>query len=124
MSSARPETMLLVGRLCTLLGAARLRLSSEAATQQDIAGLLETAALCFEREARLSANDRVDFLVGGVALEVKTRGQRIAVFRQCRRYCAHGSVAALVLVTNLAMRLPSPLEGKPTAVVNLGKAWL
>lgn len=116
-------------RICAVLAAARVDLSTERAAQADIETLLVQAfgRGAVQREARLSAADRPDFLLGGVALEVKikTAAQRqSSVWKQLRRYAAHDVVHALILVTNKTMPLPQAILGKPAFFVSLGRAWL
>lgn len=108
-----------------VLSARRFRLSSERPLQDDIAAAFTACGIAFEREFRLSAEDRPDFLVAGVvAVEVKIKGGRVKIYRQCERYCAHVAVTGLVLATNVAMALPPLICGKPAAVVTFGRAWL
>jgi hypothetical protein len=104
----------------------RLDLSDEKRTQSQLAEVLTGAGIAFEREKRLSAGDIVDFLVGGgVALEVKLKGQRkMEIFRQLQRYAAHESVTALVLVTIVAMGLPVEIGGKPAYYATLSRSWM
>jgi hypothetical protein len=77
-----------------------------------------------EREVRLGPRDVVDFMIGSTAVEVKIKGSKLEIFRQCERYCAHERVHALVLATNRATQLPPAINGKPAYVANLGRAWL
>lgn len=77
-----------------------------------------------EREVKLGNGDVVDFMVGDIAVEVKIRGSRAAIFRQVKRYCAHERVSVLVLATRVTMGLPPTVNGKPCFVASLGRAWL
>jgi hypothetical protein len=106
------------------LAGARLPLSSEQRLQDAIEKRFADAGLAFEREKRLSAHDVVDFMVGTIAVEVKIKGGKRDIYRQCSRYCEHESVAEIVLVTNLAMGLPEEICGKPASIFNLAMAWL
>jgi hypothetical protein len=95
--------------------------ADEAQLQAGIQGALEAAGYVFEREFRLSAKDRVDFLVGRVAVEVKVQGSTPAVRRQLARYAASSNVDAVILVTTKskhAMEAES-LNGKPLIVVKV-----
>lgn len=107
-----------------LLSGVRLPLDSEKALQAAIEGHLTASGVEFEREVTLAPGDIVDFMVGRIAVEVKIKGARRAIFRQCERYAAHDSVEAILLVTNVAMGFPPEIGGKPTAVLHLGRAWL
>ncbi|PMS08584.1 hypothetical protein C0Z17_29500, partial [Trinickia caryophylli] len=65
-----------------------------------------------------------DFLINGIAVEVKTRSPRKAIFRQLSRYAKHEEVRALILLTGTSMQLPPEINGKPALVVSLGEGWL
>lgn len=107
-----------------VLSLARFPLNSEKDLQAAIEMHLAYSGVDFSREHNLGGGDIVDFMIGGVAVEVKIKGSRRAIFRQCERYASHESVEAILLVTNVAMGFPAELRGKPTAVLNLGRAWL
>ncbi|MEN5084281.1 hypothetical protein ABE438_17510 [Bosea sp. TWI1241] len=107
-----------------LIESLRLPLSDEKALQAALEPhLLKHCGLAL-RENNLGDGDIIDFLVDGVGVEIKIKGQRRAIFRQCQRYCAHDSIQALVLATNAAMGLPTTIAGKPVFVASLGRGWL
>ncbi len=106
------------------LSGVRLPLHDEKALQAEMAMHFAALGIPAEREVALGGGDIVDFMVGGIAIEVKIKGGRRDILRQCQRYAAHAQVDALVLATNVAMGFPPELNGKPTAVLNLGRAWL
>lgn len=113
--------------ICRVIAAGRYDLSNEAAVQAGIDQLLVDAfgREAVRREHRLSPFDRPDFMIGGVAVEVKVRGARPAlIWKQLKRYAAYEAVSAVVLVTNRAMGLPASIDGKPAWYVSLGRAWL
>lgn len=102
----------------------RLPLSDEKVTQTAIANAFEFAGVLFEREVRLSEADIVDFMVGGVAVEVKIKGAKAAIYRQLERYVEHDCVTSILLVTSRSMHLPSTINGKPTLVASLSRGWM
>lgn len=115
----------MIPAIINLVRSARVDLSSEKRAQADIESLLAGAGIAFEREVRLSARDIVDFMVGGVAVELKLRGARkMEVFRQLNRYALHPRVESLVLASNLSMGLPPQIQGKDAYFVRLGEGWL
>lgn len=103
----------------------RFRWHTEADLQAGLAGALTDAGFTVEREVRLSAHDRVDLMVGTVAVEVKVAKGRAAVANavasQLARYAAHPEVSALVLVTTTVRHkaMPAVMNGKPVSVVVL-----
>lgn len=108
-----------------LLRRSRLPSSSEAALQIALERVLTEAGLIFEREARLSAGERIDFLVeGGIGIEAKVRYPRRAIYRQLERYAAKEQVTGLILVTGTAIGLPSAIGGKPSYYVSIGRSSL
>ncbi|WP_257164666.1 hypothetical protein [Bradyrhizobium sp. SRS-191] len=121
----------LAPRIVALLERAPLPLSDEKQLQADMLALLKADGLDAVREVRLDQRDIVDFMIfdgdfvlTGLAIEVKIKGQRRAIYRQLERYCAHPRVNGILLATNVAMSLPAEIEGKPACVARLGRAWL
>lgn len=111
--------------LVRLIGRARLTLSNEAAAQDDLEAFFVEHGVAFEREFRLTAADRPDFMVEGVAVELKAnRANATQIIGQLARYAAHPDVKAVVLLSNRAVALPKEIEGKPAFFVSMGRAWL
>lgn len=107
-----------------LLTTQRFPLSDEKVLQREMAFVFTAAGIKFEREVHLGPGDIVDFMVGDLAIEVKIKGARRAIFRQVERYCGYPAVAAIILATNVPMALPIDINGKPTAIAALGRGWL
>lgn len=99
----------------------RYSFHDEDGLQWGIAAALALADLSFDREVILGKHDRLDFLVGNVAIEAKIDGTANALLRQLHRYAQHDGIDALVVVTNRARLslMPSELNGKPVRVVSL-----
>ena len=111
--------------ITAILRRARLPVGSEDALQAAIERALERADIVFEREARISKTDRLDFLAaGGVGIEAKARYPRRAIFRQLERYAQQDAITALILVTGTAIGLPPEINGKPVYHVSIGRASL
>jgi hypothetical protein len=102
----------------------RMRVSSEAALQMSIEEALVGGGIPFEREVRLSAADRIDFMVGSIGIEAKCRYPKRSIFRQLERYAARAEITALILITGTAMGLPAEIGGKPVFIVSTGRASL
>lgn len=107
--------------VCRLLSSHRFNFQDEKALQDGIELVLKTNGIAFKREARLDAQNRPDFLLGSLAIEVKTKGSFADFLRQAQRYLEHDTVASLIVVgTPKWMPLvPPELEGKPIYVVRL-----
>lgn len=100
----------------------RWRLEVEATLQADISAKLTSAAIAHEREVRLDAKNRIDFLVGSVGIEVKIKGAKRDIYRQVERYAAFDRISEVVLITNVATRMPATICGKPIHVIPLTSA--
>jgi hypothetical protein len=108
-------------RLREVLGAYWYAHTSERDLQDGLAQVLALRGIRFDREVRLSPEDRPDFMVDGIAVEVKVDGSLSDVTRQLHRYTAHKPVRAVLLVTSLQRlaNLPGSMNGKPVAVLAL-----
>lgn len=101
-------------RVVALLVDRVYRAPRERDLQDGIEHVLGSRGFRVEREFRLSARDRPDFLVEGcVAVEVKMRASGSAVLSQLARYAADRRVKAIVVATP---RL-SPLAGMPPEIL-------
>lgn len=111
----------MIDAIAVALSSRRFSFTSESELQEGIADVLGQEGFSFEREAVLAPGDRVDFLVGAVALEVKVDGAPSAVLGQLHRYAQCPRVEALLLVTSRATLrgVPAELAGKPCRAVYL-----
>lgn len=110
--------------LVKLLTGYRWTLSDEKKLQIEIAAELNAAKIEFRREVHLGPRYIVDFMVRDIAIEVKIKGARRAIFRQLERYCAYDAVGSIILATNVPMGLPDTINGKPVSIAALGRGWL
>ncbi|MFA6244777.1 MAG: hypothetical protein WC655_27785 [Candidatus Hydrogenedentales bacterium] len=103
-----------------------IRSTSELELQDGIAQVLQQAGVEFIREARLSDSDRPDFMVGRVAIEVKTGGSKSALCRQLMRYAAHQDVDEILVITSrfALADLPQVLNCRPVAVLVISGAFV
>jgi len=115
-----------VRTLLSVLSQYRFRTQSESVLQKDIEAVLMKHQVAFEREYRFSRSDIIDFFVDGrIGVECKIRGQvKKSIYRQLKRYAQFGDLESIILVTNIAMTLPSEIDGKPACVLSLGQAWI
>lgn len=112
-------------QIVRLIQSHRFDLSDEKRMQAQLANVLSEKEIVFSREHRLSSKDIPDFLVDGVVIECKLKGQRkMDIFKQLKRYAEHDEVKALVLVTNVSMGLPGEIDGKPAYYATLSRGWI
>ncbi len=118
-------TALSVTDLANLLSKQRYRINDEATLQHDIAAHLAAHEVAFEKEARLSPGERIDFLVQEtIGIEVKIKESTRRIYRQLERYAKIERVESLILVSCTAMGLPPSIGGKPVYIVNVGRTFL
>lgn len=112
--------------LTDLLSRARFGYANEKTLHEGIAAALTDAGYRVEREVTLTSRCRIDFLIDGVGVEVKTQGSPGPVLAQLGRYAACPQIRALLLVTTRSTltHVPPVLHGTPVAVCIPGRAWL
>ncbi len=111
------------------LEAFRFRAIHEFELQALIEKALKQTTVRFEREARLSSADRIDFLVHGatrIGIEVKVDGSVQAVTRQLHRYAQLDTIQELVLFTTRSKHrgIPRSFAGKPIHVIHAMNSFL
>ena len=99
----------------------RFRFSSEKDLQDGIEMVLLSHGVPYLREAHLGISDRPDFMIGGIAMEVKTKGSLSALLRQIARYAEHEEVADIIVIGSIAWipEVPEELNGKPVHSIYL-----
>lgn len=112
-----PEAI--INRVVSVLRQYRFSFSNEKTLQADIAAILNEEGVAVTREYPLSPYGIVDMFLDGVAFEIKIKGQKKAIYRQCRDYALHDDVKAVVLLTAHSMGLPETLNDKPAYVYSL-----
>lgn len=97
---------------------------SEEELHRQTAKALEEAGLEVRHEVRLSSRCRIDFMSGGVGIEIKkNRPERAKLLAQLTRYAACEQVQALVVVAPRGVDLPKTIGGKPVAQAALERLW-
>jgi len=110
-----------IEQLAQEFGRRRFAFVDEAELQLAIEAMLLECGQTYAREVVLSPRDRVDFMLGNTALEVKIKGSQPAVLEQLERYANSDQVSAIVLVTSrFQLRaMPPEINGKPVSVIYL-----
>ena len=108
--------------LLTCLRSHRFTHTSEDELQRGIAEAFDASGIEYEREVRISKTDRLDFLCGGIAVEVKIKGSSAEVLRQLFRYAKDPRIERVILATTRSQHraLAGANVGKPLLVAWLG----
>lgn len=120
-TGVRPATAAVV----EALNRGRFRYRNELQLHDGMVIALNTAGITVgarNREVHLPGAGRIEFLLGGLGVEVKVDGPARAVWRQLHRYAASPHVEELLLVTTRArhaVAAPIELDGKPVSVLVL-----
>ena len=115
----------LINKLIQVIHRSKVSLTDEKITQVQISDILTANDIPHVREYRLSDDDIVDFLVDdSLAVEIKIKGQKRAIYRQLQRYASHEQIKGLVLLTGVSMGLPEEINGKPSYIGSLSRGWL
>lgn len=94
--------------------------TSELELQSGLANALDMGGFKVQREYRLTPQDRLDFFMDGIVVEVKIGGSPADVMRQVSRYAEHHKVQGVLLITTRAKHaLPTSFNGKPILVHSL-----
>lgn len=103
----------------------RIPVSTEAVAQEAIETALTQANVAFQAQKVLGPKDRLDVFSDGIAIEIKVKGGRTAIFRQLERYAEHPEVQGIILATGAAWPFQAgEIGGKPFRLVSLGMGWL
>jgi hypothetical protein len=107
--------------IATVLGQYRFSFTCEDDLQIAIAAALTASSIPFQREYVLGPADRLDFLIGTTAIEVKIKGSLNDLTRQVHRYLQHPKINSVVVVTTRSghRSLPREMNGKSVFVLYL-----
>lgn len=99
-----------------------------ACTEEELHALVAKAlaheGLEAQHEARLGPRCRIDFMCGGVGIEIKkSRPDRAKLIAQLTRYAQCDQVEALVVVAPRGVNLPGRISGKRISQIALERLW-
>jgi hypothetical protein len=119
---AERRTLLTIENIERTLTAHSFLWTNEDELQNGIGIALHNEGIPFEREVRLNARDRIDFMTeDGVGIEVKINGTLPALTRQTFRYLGLDALSGLVVAVTQSRltRFPPMMCGKPLRVVRI-----
>ena len=97
---------------------------TEAALHAQVAQILHESGMDAQHEVRLAPGCRIDFMCGGIGIEIKkSRPDRARLLAQLNRYAACEAVSALIVVAPKSVRLPKEIGGKPVTMIALERLW-
>lgn len=111
-----------LNELKTSLAKYRYRFDTESDLQERVAAALSDLDLAFDREFALDPQNRIDFLVGSIGIEIKTNSTLAQVSRQVHRYLSFDLIESLLLVTTKTTHkgLVRSMQGKSLDVLVVG----
>lgn len=117
-----------MAKIVMFCGQQRVDASQEKVAQAAVEVALKAGGFDFKREHSLGPKDKPDFLIiqdgFNIVVEMKTRAQRVKIFKQIERYTTHDTVDGVILLSGTAMGLPESINGKPALFASLGQGWL
>lgn len=117
--------MIMINDIDRIISKKRFHGHNEKALQSSIAECLRKEAIPFNAEHRLDDNNIVDFMFkGGIAMEVKIKGNKRAIYDQLERYSRFPEVEKIILITSQSIVLPLSINQKQVHIINLNKAWI
>src|SRR6476660_8452690 len=101
----------MIDQIITALNSTRFSLTNEKETQAQIEKVLKQLLSCaVEREVHLTSADIVDFMIDDkIAIEVKLRGTKKAIYAQLKRYAQSKKVYSIILVSGVTLGLPKEI---------------
>lgn len=118
---------MIIEQVISALKSKRFNLHDEKALQKEIDNVLAVALphLTIAREFVLNQHNIIDFLIdNSLGIEVKIKGGKRDLYRQCERYCEFDVIQQFLLITNLSIGFPEQINGKDCYVLKLGTSWL
>lgn len=113
-------------KIQTSMRGKRFSLGDEKRLQIEIAEAFTSHNIDFTREVHLDKGSIVDFMIDGLAIEVKirTKTSTMQIYRQLERYCVFPEVEALMVMTSRAISLPDTINGKPVYILSLSRTQI
>jgi len=85
---------------------------------------LDLRHIAFAHEAKLSAGCRIDYLAGGVGIEIKKgKPNSKQLTEQLKRYLKHDTLESIIVVSWHSVKIPAEIGGKRAELVVLSQLW-
>ena len=113
-----------VKEIFSVLSPQRFLISNEKSVQSAIENVFKNSGIAYKREVTLNEDSIIDFMIGDVGIEVKIKGQKRAIYKQCLRYSEFEAIKSIILVTSVNTGMPKQLNNKDVYILNISRAWL
>lgn len=110
--------MVKVEKILNILNSYHFSIHDEKYLQEEISQVFKEENIEFKKEHKLS-NGIIDFMIDDIGLEVKIKGQNMAIYRQIERYMENDSIKAIILANVKPMTLPEVINDKKAFSVTL-----
>ena len=85
---------------------------------------LAAQGLAHIHEAKIAMGCRIDYLVGGVGIEIKKgKPNPKRLIKQLERYLASDMLESLVVVSWHSVKIPSEINEKKVELISLSQLW-
>ncbi len=85
---------------------------------------LDANQIAYVHEARLSRGCRIDYLAGGVGIEIKKgKPNKKQLLEQLARYLKHEQLTSIIVVSWHSVPVPSEINGKRAERIVLSQLW-
>ncbi|WP_347990044.1 hypothetical protein [Methylomonas sp. AM2-LC] len=110
-----------INQIETILLNYKFRFSCENELQTGIENVLQISNIEYVREKSISKRDRPDFIIDGIAVEIKIKGSLSTAIRQVARYASHDDIRAVLVIGTpfWILRIPKRLHEKEILSIRL-----
>ena len=98
-------------------------MTDEKVLQNEIAERFMAHQIPFQREVSVEGGV-IDFIVGNIGIEVKIKGGKRAIYRQCEAYTQDDEIKEFILLTSKTCQIPEQINGVECTVLSLSAGWL
>jgi hypothetical protein len=85
---------------------------------------LDARQIAYVHEAKLSPGCRIDYLAGGVGIEIKKgKPNKKRLLEQLTRYLGHDALESIIVVSWHSVPVPAQINGKRAERIVLSQLW-
>lgn len=110
-------------KVLAILNNYSFQFDNEKELQELLFNVFQKHKIPFEKEYNLGKDGIIDFFYRGVGIEVKIKGQKKSIYRQCRRYAENDEIKALILLSSNSVFLPDKINDKDVYTQKIRYRW-